>query len=285
MCTNKSKNKNGVTILGITIWKIFAYFIIYSVIGFIIETLFAIVFHNVFESRQSFLYGPFCAIYGVGAVFMVIFLNKYFNKNNHMLFLGGFIVGSIVEYVISLIGELILNVRWWDYSDRFLNINGRICFLYSIFWGLLAIYLMKVINPKVDKFIDWLKTKINIRLAKTLTLITVIILFIDCVISEIAINFCLIRKSVENNLDIANKEKTFQVYNKIYNDKDLSSFIYKHWNDEKMIRTYPNLTLTLADGKTIYIKDLTPEIKPYYYKFKERKIETIKNDAIEENIN
>lgn len=281
MGTNKSKNKNGVTILGITIWRIFAYFIIYSVIGFIIETLFAIVFHNVFESRQSFLYGPFCAIYGVGAVFMIIFLNKYFNKNNHMLFLGGFIVGSIVEYVISLIGELILNVRWWDYSDRFLNINGRICFLYSIFWGLLAIYLMKVINHKVDKFINWLKTKINLRLAKTLTLITVIILFIDCVISGIAINFCLIRKSVENNLNIANKEKTIQVYNKIYNNKDLSNFIYKYWNDEKMIRTYPNLTLTLEDGETIYIKNLTPEIKPYYYKFKERKIENIKNEVIE----
>ena len=285
MGTNKSKNKNGVTILGITIWRIFAYFIIYRVIGFIIETLFAIVFHNVFESRQSFLYGPFCAIYGVGAVFMIIFLNKYFNKNNHMLFLGGFIVGSVVEYVISLIGELILNVRWWDYSDRFLNINGRICFLYSIFWGLLAIYLMKVINPKVDKFINWLKTKINLKLAKTLTLITVIILFMDCVISGIAINFCLIRKSVENNLDIANKEKTIQVYNKIYNNKDLSNFIYKYWNDEKMIRTYPNLTLTLEDGKTIYIKNLTPEIKPYYYKFKERKIENIKNEVIEENIN
>lgn len=281
MSTNKSKNQNGVTILGITIWRIFAYFIIYSVIGFIIETLFAIIFHNVFESRQSFLYGPFCAIYGVGAVFMIIFLNKYFNKNNHMLFLGGFIVGSIVEYVISLIGELILNVRWWDYSDRFLNINGRICFLYSIFWGLLAIYLMKVINPKVDKFIDWLKTKINLKLAKTLTLITVIILFIDCVISGIAINFCLIRKSVENNLDIANKEKTIQFYNKIYNNKDLSNFIYKYWNDEKMIRTYPNLTLTLEDGKTIYIKNLTPEIRPYYYKFKERKIENIKNEVIE----
>ena len=81
-------------------------------------------------------------------------LNKYFNKNNHMLFLGGCIVGSILEYIISLIGEVVLNVRWWDYSNRFLNINGRICFLYSVFWGLLAIYLMKVINPRVDRFIN-----------------------------------------------------------------------------------------------------------------------------------
>ena len=248
--------------------------------AFVIETLFALFMYNVLESRQSFLYGPFCGIYGVGAVIMIMFLNKYFNKNNHILFLGGFIVGSVVEYLISLIGELMLNVRWWDYSNRFLNINGRICLLYSIFWGLLAIYLMRVINPRVDKLIDWLKTKININVAKTLTFITTILLFIDCVASGFAISFCLIRKSVENNLNIANKEQTIEAYNKIYGNEKLKEFIYKYWNDEKMVLTYPNLTLKLEDGKIMYVKDLTPEIKPYYHKFNERKIKKIKDEII-----
>ncbi len=272
--------KRSFKILGISIWRLLAYFIIYSFIGFVIETLFALFMYNVLESRQSFLYGPFCGIYGVGAVIMIMFLNKYFNKNNHILFLGGFIVGSVVEYLISLIGELMLNVRWWDYSNRFLNINGRICLLYSIFWGLLAIYLMRVINPRVDKLINWLKTKININVAKTLTLITTILLFIDCVASGFAISFCLIRKSVENNLNIANKEQTIEAYNKIYGNEKLKEFIYKYWNDEKMVLTYPNLTLKLEDGKIMYVKDLTPEIKPYYHKFNERKIKKIKDEII-----
>lgn len=272
--------KRSFKILGISIWRLLAYFIIYSFIGFVIETLFALFMYNVLESRQSFLYGPFCGIYGVGAVIMIMFLNKYFNKNNHILFLGGFIVGSVVEYLISLIGELMLNVRWWDYSNRFLNINGRICLLYSIFWGLLAIYLMRVINPRVDKLINWLKTKININVAKTLTLITTILLFIDCVASGFAISFCLIRKSVENNLNIANKERTIEAYNKIYGNEKLKEFIYKYWNDEKMVLTYPNLTLKLEDGKIMYVKDLTPEIKPYYHKFNERKIKEIKDEII-----
>lgn len=272
--------KRSFKILGISIWRLLAYFIIYSFIGFVIETLFALFMYNVLESRQSFLYGPFCGIYGVGAVIMIMFLNKYFNKNNHILFLGGFIVGSVVEYLISLIGEMMLNVRWWDYSNRFLNINGRICLLYSIFWGLLAIYLMRVINPRVDKLIDWLKTKININVAKTLTFITTILLFIDCVASGFAISFCLIRKSVENNLNIANKEQTIEAYNKIYGNEKLKEFIYKYWNDEKMVLTYPNLTLKLEDGKIMYVKDLTPEIKPYYYKFNERKIKKIKDEII-----
>ena len=272
--------KRSFKILGISICRLLAYFIIYSFIGFVIETLFALFMYNVLESRQSFLYGPFCGIYGVGAVIMIMFLNKYFNKNNHILFLGGFIVGSVVEYLISLIGELMLNVRWWDYSNRFLNINGRICLLYSIFWGLLAIYLMRVINPRVDKLINWLKTKININVAKTLTLITTILLFIDCVASGFAISFCLIRKSVENNLNIANKEQTIEAYNKIYGNEKLKEFIYKYWNDEKMVLTYPNLTLKLEDGKIMYVKDLTPEIKPYYHKFNERKIKEIKDEII-----
>lgn len=272
--------KRSFKILGISIWRLLAYFIIYSFIGFVIETLFALFMYNVLESRQSFLYGPFCGIYGVGAVIMIMFLNKYFNKNNHILFLGGFIVGSVVEYLISLIGELMLNVRWWDYSNRFLNINGRICLLYSIFWGLLAIYLMRVINPRVDKLINWLKTKININVAKTLTLITTILLFIDCVASGFAISFCLIRKSVENNLNIANKEQTIEAYNRIYGNEKLKEFIYKYWNDEKMVLTYPNLTLKLEDGKIMYVKDLTPEIKPYYHKFNERKIKKIKDEII-----
>ena len=74
------------------------------------------------------------------------------------------------------------------------------------------------------------------------------------------------------NLNIANKKQTIEAYNKIYGNEKLKEFIYKYWNDEKMVLTYPNLTLKLEDGKIMYVKDLTPEIKPYYHKFNERKI-------------
>ena len=57
---------------------------------------------------------------------------QHFNQNNNRLFWGGFIVGSIIEYVVSWIGEVILNVKWWDYSNMPLNLNGRICVFFSI---------------------------------------------------------------------------------------------------------------------------------------------------------
>ena len=117
---DKKNEKKKFTILGFSIWRILAYFIIYSVAGYIIETLFGIATKGVWESRQSFLYGPFCSIYGLGAVVMIISL-QYFNQNNNRLFIGGFIVGSIVEYIVSWYGDVFLHIKWWDYSNMPLN--------------------------------------------------------------------------------------------------------------------------------------------------------------------
>ena len=130
------KDKNN-----LNIWRILAYFIIYSILGYIVETFYGFIIDGVIESRQSFMYGPFCSIYGVGAVVFIITL-RYFDKNNYTLFIAGYIIGSVVEYLVSWIGELWLHTRWWDYSNNFLNINGRICLTYSIFWGFLSIYLI-----------------------------------------------------------------------------------------------------------------------------------------------
>lgn len=251
----------------ISMWRVCAYFIIYSFLGYVIETLFALVNYGVLESRQSFLYGPFCSIYGLGAVVIILILKYKFSKNNHMLFLGGFLVGSVVEYIVSFFGEVILNVKWWDYSDRFLNINGRICFLYSIFWGILGVYLLKVINPKIDKFLDWLKKKINIHILRTFTLLLTIFLFVDCLFSAFAINVFLVRVCVEKNLPVSNKTEIVQLYNGIYDNEDMSNFIYKYIGNEKMLMTYPNLTVTLEDGSLKRVKEYYPEIKSYYYKF------------------
>jgi len=138
---NNLNSKKYFRICGFTIWRIFAYFIIYSVIGFIVETLFGLAKYGTLESRQSFLYGPFCAVYGVGAVIMIISL-QYFKKSHMSLFIGGGIVGTVTEYLVSLIGEIILNVKWWDYSEMPLNINGRVCLLYAVFWGALGLFLI-----------------------------------------------------------------------------------------------------------------------------------------------
>ena len=263
----KSQEPENLEPIKTSVWRVMAYFIIYSFLGFVIETLFALVNYGVFESRQSFLYGPFCSIYGLGAVIIILVLRYKFFKNNHTLFIGGFIVGSIVEYFVSLFGELLLNVKWWDYSDRFLNINGRICFLYSIFWGILGVYLLKSVNPKIDKFIDWLLKKINIVFCKIVTGGLIIFLFIDCLFSAYAINVFLLRVCVEENLPVEHRAQAEELYHEVYDDEEKAEFIYKYFSNEKMILTYPNLTITLEDGSLKRVAEYYPDIRNCYYRF------------------
>ena len=257
--------KENIKFLKYNIGEILAYFIIYSIAGFFIETIFALVRYGILESRQSFLYGPFCSIYGLGAVIMVIFL-QYFKKNRITLFFGGFIIGSITEYLVSLIGELILHVKWWDYSNMPLNINGRICFYYSIFWGILAIFLMKAIHPKIRKFMALILKKFDASAVKSVISIISIFILFDCIISAYAINLFRIRMIAVNNLNVQYKDEIIAINEKISNDKFTSFLVRYIFNDKKLIRTYPNLKQEELDGNIVYFKDLLPDIKPYYLK-------------------
>ena len=262
--------KETLKIMGISIWRILAYFIIYSFFGYIIETIFGIVTKGVWESRQSFLYGPFCAIYGLGACIMIIFLYKYGKKYN-ALFLGGFIIGSIIEYLVSWIGEMILGVKWWDYSDMPLNINGRVCVYFSLFWGFLSIYLMASLNPKIDRLINWIKSKFTIRILKISTIVVIIFLLIDCILTAFALDFFLVRMMYTNDIQVPNKERIDLQYVSIYEENEnLSKFIYKFWGNRKMIKTFPNIKVQDLDGNILYM-DSYLGIQPYYMKIFSKK--------------
>ena len=253
---DSKKLKKRIAINGISIWRILAYFIIYSVAGYIIETIYGMITKGVWESRQSFLYGPFCGIYGLGAVVMIVCLHKFPKKYN-ALFLGGFVVGSIVEYVVSLFGEMVLGVKWWDYSNMPLNLNGRICVYFSIFWGFLGIYLIASLNPKVDRIIDWIKSKFKTQKAlKTFVVTVFTLLMIDCIATAFAIEFFLVRMIEKNDLNVANRQLVTEQYEKIYGNKNLSDFIYTFWGDKKMIKTFPNLKINDVDGNIIYMDSL-----------------------------
>ena len=260
--------KKKVTIMGLSVWRIMAYFIIYSVVGYIIETIFGIITKGVWESRQSFLYGPFCAIYGLGATIMIIFLHKY-SKNYTRLFIGGFIVGSIVEYLVSWIGEILLGVKWWDYSGKILNVNGRVCLLYSIFWGFLTVLLVNVVNPRIDKMCNKLQEKFARKKLKILVGIVIIFLALDCAATVVAQEQFITRTVIEKNIDVSAKDysKMKRQYDFVKQHHTISNFIDTFWNDKKMILTFPNIKIENQNQDTIHLKDLFPKIKPYYWKF------------------
>lgn len=259
------KEKKKITIMGISIWRMLAYFIIYSVVGFIIETAFGFVTKGVIESRKSFLYGPFCAIYGVGAVIMIPLLQR-FKKNNYTLFFGGFVIGSCVEYIISLIGEFIFHIKWWDYSDMAFNINGRICIAFSFFWGILAIYLMSHFNPMIDKIINKIKEKVSIKVLKTACVTMILLLFIDFLITSFALKMFFTRLVIKYDLELQDYDEYIFECAEIYKNEDIKNFTLKYFSDEKMLKTFPNIKLTGKDGNIIFVKDILSDIQPYYIK-------------------
>jgi uncharacterized membrane protein len=258
----KTRKKKKIMIFGFPIIRLLAYFVIYSVIGFVIETLFGLVTKGVIESRKSFLYGPFCAIYGIGAVVMIVGLQK-FKKNNYTLFWGGFLIGSFVEYIISWIGEIVFHVKWWDYSNIPFNLNGRICVWFSLFWGILAIYLMTHIHPKIDRFLD----KFSPKIVTIITITFVVVMFLDWCISSFALKMFLTRLVNNYNLELQEISTVQQdKYTKLYENETLRPIIDTFFSDEIMLKTFPNLKVTSKDGEIIWVCDILKDIQPYYFR-------------------
>ena len=128
---------------------------------------------------------------------------------------------------------------------------------------------MKVINPKVDKLIEWIKSKISINKLRTITMLVIIGMFVDCVASGIAIDCYLTRTTIEKKIEVSHKELAEKKYNYLYKENaKLGDFINKIWGNKTMVITYPNLTIQLADGNVEYLKNYYPEIQPYYLKLK-----------------
>ena len=105
--------------------NLFLCFLIYSFIGWVWEGLMSIIFYRKITNR-GFLNGPYCPIYGVGAV-MFVLLDRFLGDNLVVLFLLGGLVACTLEYLTSWAMELIFHARWWDYSKKPFNINGRVC--------------------------------------------------------------------------------------------------------------------------------------------------------------
>ena len=166
---------------GLNLYKLLLICFVGSFAGVVIEMLWCLITNGYIESRSGLVYGPFNLLYGVGAVALTICLYTFRNRGAWISFLGGMIVGSVVEYICSWGQELIFGSRSWDYSHMPFNINGRICLLYSVFWGFLGVLWIKNIYPRMAKWI----LKIPNRIGKIATWLLVVFFvfnaFMSCV--------------------------------------------------------------------------------------------------------
>ena len=164
---------------GLNIYKLMLVCVIGSFAGVVVELLWCFIRNGYFESRSGLVYGPFNLLYGVGAAALTLALYKYRNHSSIISFAGGMLVGSVVEYVCSWGQEMLFGSRSWDYSNFPLNLNGRICLLYSVFWGFLGVMWIKNIYPRMAKAILHLPN----RAGKILTWALVLFLTLDAAVT------------------------------------------------------------------------------------------------------
>lgn len=144
-----------------TFYKYVYIFLVCCVVGFTVETLWCLIKNGYIESRKSLVYGPFSVAYGMGGVLLTAVLSRFTDSSLWKVFLISFVVGTTAEYICSLGQEIVFGSVAWDYSHLPLNINGRVCLLYSMFWGILGMAWVKLIMPMTDKFIEFVPMNLS----------------------------------------------------------------------------------------------------------------------------
>ena len=193
-------------IFGIDIRVYFQLFMIYAILGWCMEVTCKLIQYKRFINR-GFLIGPYCPIYGYGAILITFLLKKYINDPIALFFMAIIICGTL-EYLTSYFMEKIFKARWWDYSQKKFNINGRICLNTIIPFGLLGLFIMYVSNPFFISKIEMLPQMwLNILFWALLA-----IYIVDNIVSGIVIRYVkktekIVGKDLDNTEEITQKVK------------------------------------------------------------------------------
>ncbi len=134
-----------IKIFGLEFFDIFYNFIIYSFMGWIYESCYVSIVKKNWVNR-GFLNGPVIPIYGAGATIVYMVFWQYRNRVL-LVFLGGMVLATLLEYFTSLCMELLFHAKWWDYSDKKFNYRGRVCLSASLFWGVLSVLMTELLQP------------------------------------------------------------------------------------------------------------------------------------------
>lgn len=203
---------------GYNFYKLVWIFIMASFIGDVIETIYVYLVSGELMSRSSFLYGQFSAVWGLGAVVLTMGLHRLIGWDDRYIFICGFFLGGAYEYACSVATELVFGKVFWDYSAMRFNIGGRTNLLFMFFWGALSVIWLKICYP-------WLSDKIEripMRLGKPLTLVLLLFLMADALVSTAA----LYRMNTRQTLPAKNA---------------VERFVDEQYSDEYLYKRYRNM--------------------------------------------
>ncbi|MBR2834851.1 MAG: hypothetical protein IKE43_03940 [Coriobacteriales bacterium] len=182
---------SGKGYIELNFFNLFWVFVIASILGLFIETVYHALVFGGYQDRAGLLFGPFSPIYGFGAVLMTIALNRIYNRSTLLIFVVSGIIGGAFEYLVSWFMEFAFGEVAWDYSGpwfnedgtiniiSFMNIDGRTSLLFIIFWGILGVLWIKTLLPGLLIIIN----KIPWKARYVVTTICAILLVVDGVMT------------------------------------------------------------------------------------------------------
>lgn len=204
--------------------KLFIIYVIGSIFGCYYEQILNFVRHLIrngdifWEARRGVIYGPFSPIYGAGAVIMCYLLLRK-KLSNAQVFLYSALIGGGFEYLISLCQEVFTHTKSWDYSGKFLNIDGRTTIPFMLVWGLLGFLIVKVVYPFLSKKIE----SIPYVVGEKCFVVLLIFMCLNMFVSWTAI----IRQSLRRD-----GVPSYTILDKVYD---------KYYTDERLARAFPNM--------------------------------------------
>lgn len=171
-----------------TFFGIATLFIIYSFAGWVMES----IFRSICEKKiinTGFLTGPFCPIYGIGALILTVFCKNFGQMNLMIVFILSVIVMSAWEYVVGIYLEKVFHTKYWDYSHNFMNYKGRLCLFNSLCWGVLGVIFYQFIYPMMSEVIVFIMQYPHIT--------NPVVLAVGVVVLADAITSCIKVKNIE----------------------------------------------------------------------------------------
>lgn len=207
--------------------QLFLLFIIYSFLGWIVEIIDIYVLYGKIINR-GFLIGPYCPIYGVGALIITFVLTDYKDDLLVLCVMSMFFC-AVLEYFTSYVMEKIFKTRWWDYSDRRFNLNGRISLFETIGFGILGIVVVYVLNPL---FINLL-TSIPQMVTTTIAFVILFLFLLD-----VAVSFKIITSIKTINFGTV-KDSTEEITKIVRNTLANNSILKR-----RLVKAFPNLKMS-----------------------------------------
>ncbi len=197
-------------------------FFIFSIAGWCIEVFLKYRQYGRFINR-GFLIGPYCPIYGSGAVIITVMVGAVsgFESSIGTTFLISFVGCGVLEYLVSYVMEKRFHTRWWDYSTKPMNLHGRIWIGNLVLFGIGGVIIIELINPMLYALLKGWPSK----LLYAVSILIIVIMLADYAVSHFVMKF--VKVSVESS-EADNSEAISKEIKLLVSDK---SILYKRIAD------------------------------------------------------